>query len=126
MAAFAAAQHRRIDHIAAHGPADRLHRALHDGEERRAGVLHQVPSVGDLYRLGATIGGGLVIAGTTIPRDDVDRGSRGKPCGSFASFAQSSMPTARGAAVGSATRRPTRSKRETTAHDRHPSTECQE
>ena len=79
--AFGAAQYRRVDHIAAHGLADRLHRPLHDGEECRAGVLHQVPSVGNLYRVRATIGGGLDIAGTTIPRDDLDRGSRGKPRG---------------------------------------------
>ena len=70
--AFGAAQHRWVDHITAHGLADRLHRPLHDGEERRAGVLHQMPSVGDLDCVRATISGGLDIAGATIPRDDLD------------------------------------------------------
>ena len=74
-------QQRRINDTGAHGSTDRAHRPLHDGEERGTGVLHQVPSVGYLDGVRATLGGSLDVACATIAGDDADRGVRGEPGG---------------------------------------------
>ena len=79
--AFSTAQHLGIDNIGADGLADRLHRPLYGGEERRTGVFYQVPAVGNLDRSGAPLSGSLYISCTTIPRDDSDRGPCGEPSG---------------------------------------------
>jgi len=81
LAAFGATQQRRINDTYAHGSQDRSHRPLHGGEERGAGVLHQVPSVRDLDGFRATLGGSLDVTYATIARDDADRGMLGKPSG---------------------------------------------
>ena len=70
--AFSTAQHLGIDNIGADSLANLLHRPLHGGEERRAGVYHQMSAVGNLDRSGAPISGSLHITGATIPRDDGD------------------------------------------------------
>jgi hypothetical protein len=79
--AFGTAQRHRIDRGTAECLADRLHRPLHGAQECHAGVLHQVPVVGNLDRFRTADGGSLDIASTKVPRDDADRGPCGKPRG---------------------------------------------
>jgi hypothetical protein len=60
---------------------------LHRSEERRTGVLHQMPAVGDLDRVWPAISSGLDIAGTTITGDHLDRWPCSKPSGNGWRFA---------------------------------------
>ena len=65
-------QQRDIDGHCAHGAADLPHRGAHGIEEGTAGILHQVPAVGDLGGLGQRAGCGKGIATTTIAGHDGD------------------------------------------------------
>ena len=55
-------------------------------EEGRAGVLQQVPPIGDLQRLRRAFGDCLAIAAAAIPAHDFDAGTLGKPGGDRASL----------------------------------------
>ncbi len=59
--------------------ADRAHGFAHGVEERGAGVLHQMPSIGDLYRSGKRFRGRLAVAAATITGDDLYAGTSGQP-----------------------------------------------
>ena len=62
----------RVDGRRADGATDLAHGLAHGVEEGAAGVLHQMPSLGHLHRLGQRPGGGEGVATATIARDGVD------------------------------------------------------
>jgi transposase InsO family protein len=65
-------QQLRTDLPGAERPADRGHRPLHCVEEGSAGVLHQVPAVGDLRDLRGGADDRLTVAAAAVARDDLD------------------------------------------------------
>jgi hypothetical protein len=73
-------QQCRVDRDGAEGTADSAHRQAHGVQERGAGVLHQVPSIGDLNGIGQRSGDSLAIAATAITRHDADPGMLAQPC----------------------------------------------
>ena len=52
--------------------ADLTHRFADGVEEGMAGVLHQMPAIGDLHRLRQRLGGGQRISAATVTRDNGD------------------------------------------------------
>ena len=72
MGALGAAQQRRVDHRRIENLANGTHRAPHRFQEGGAGVLHQVPAVGDLHGVRNGIGRGLAIPAATVARNHGD------------------------------------------------------
>jgi hypothetical protein len=59
--------------------ADLAHRFTNGVEEGPTGVLHQMPTIRDLYRVRQGLCCGFAISSTTITGDDRDRGMSSKP-----------------------------------------------
>ena len=76
---FRRCQDRGINRLTADRLADVGHRATHRCEERRAGVLHQMPAVGDLPCLRPALYRRRAVATTTVTSDEFDRGPRRQP-----------------------------------------------
>ena len=51
-----------------------MHVLAHDIKKARAGVFEEVPTIGDLYGLGRTLGCGVAVARATIPGNELDAG----------------------------------------------------
>jgi hypothetical protein len=51
---------------------DGVHVLAHDIKKTRAGVFEEVPTIGDLYGLGRTLGCGVAVACATIPGNELD------------------------------------------------------
>src|SRR5580704_8998270 len=65
-------QQSRVDGGAVERHADGAHRSAHGFEKRGAGVLHQMPPVGNLHRLRCRSGRSLAISAAAVARDDGD------------------------------------------------------
>jgi hypothetical protein len=74
-----AGQQLWVDGACAKRTADRGHRPLYRVEEGAAGVLHQMPSVGDLSHLRGGAGNRVTVAAPTVARDDLDGGMIRQP-----------------------------------------------
>ena len=72
-------QQHRADHRRSKDLADGLHRAAHRLQERGAGVLDQVPAVGNLNGLWRPLRCSLSISGATVARHHGDLGVCRKP-----------------------------------------------
>jgi hypothetical protein len=81
LTALSGAQGRRIDIPNTNGLSDRVHGSSHGVQEGGAGVFHEMPPVGDLNSFRSAVSGGLLVAGTTIARDDGDRRAFCQPPG---------------------------------------------
>jgi hypothetical protein len=79
LAPFGAGEQIGIDCCSSERPADRAHALPHRLKKGSTRVLHQVPTVGDLVRLGARTRHGMTITGAPITRDDVDAGMVRQP-----------------------------------------------
>ena len=64
----------RSDRLADGGQAP-----LHSGQEGGAGILEEVPAVGDLHRVRQGARDGTAIAAVAVPGDDLDAGTRPQP-----------------------------------------------
>jgi hypothetical protein len=65
---FGAGQQRRIDHGGPKRLANWSHRSPHRLQESGAGILHEVPAIGDLHGLRCRPGSGLTIATAAVAR----------------------------------------------------------
>lgn len=68
--AFRVGQQRRIDGGAAERCADEAHRSPYRFQERSAGVLHQMPAIGNMHSLGSRSGRSLTVPAAAVARDD--------------------------------------------------------
>ena len=59
--------------------ADLAHRFADGIEEGPTGILHQMPTIRDLYRVRQGLCRGFAISSTTVASDDRDRGMSSKP-----------------------------------------------
>ncbi len=78
--AFCGREELRIDGPATEGRADLLHGAAHGIKKRAAGVLHEMPTVGDLRGVRESARDRLAVDVGAIPRDRCDRRVSGQPC----------------------------------------------
>ena len=79
LAAFRRREQCWIDRACAERLANLAHAPAYGAEERRAGVLEEMPAVGDLPRLGPPKRRRLAVAAPAIPSDDLDRRPRRQP-----------------------------------------------
>ena len=68
-----------VDSAGRESTADRAHALPHRLKKGGTRVLHQVPTVGNLVRLGACTRHCMTITGALITSDDVDAGMVGQP-----------------------------------------------
>lgn len=71
--ALGAGQEGGVDHRCTDDGADLAHGLAHSVQKRPAGILHQMPVVGDLLGRRQGLGRRLAIPAAAIPRDDSDR-----------------------------------------------------
>jgi hypothetical protein len=76
---FRRGEQLRIDRDRAEGAADRPHGFADCVEEGAAGVLHQMPAVGDLLGIGQRLRRRLAVAPATIARQNADAGMFREP-----------------------------------------------
>jgi len=79
--AFGTGEELGIHDRCAEGGADRLHRFGHRLEEGAAGILHQMPTVGDLDRVGRCPCCCFAIATTSLAGDHANAGMGSEPRG---------------------------------------------
>src|SRR4051812_5956124 len=77
--ALSGGEQLRIDRGRTDDDAYLAHRFAHGIEEGPTGVLHQMPTIGDLYRVRQRSCRGFAISSTTITGDNRDRGMSRQP-----------------------------------------------
>ncbi len=77
--AFSAREQVRVDRRRADHPADLPHRLAYGVEERLGGVVHEMPTIGDLDCVGKRLGDGLAVSAAAIARHDRDVGMAAQP-----------------------------------------------
>ena len=65
-------QKLRINNVGAHGLSDLAHGFADGIEKGSAGILHEVPSVRNLFRMWQYPGNGFAVSTTTVPCHDRD------------------------------------------------------
>jgi hypothetical protein len=70
--AFGVGQQRRVNDGAAKRRADGSHRSPYRFQKCGAGVLHQMPAIGNLHGLGCRSGRSLTVPAAPVARDDAD------------------------------------------------------
>src|SRR3954447_10376274 len=76
---FGSGEELGIDRRGADRATHLQHGFLHSFKKGTAGVLHEMPAVGDLDGVGQSFGGGQRIAAATIARHNGDLGLAGEP-----------------------------------------------